>query len=106
MTVPFIILLCATVVGARVTRLLTADVVFQPFRDWVLRRRGAESAWTYFVHCPWCVGMWVAFVLAPLAWFTAPGEWGVSAWWGVPGVIAAMSWINGFTAYTIGGGDE
>lgn len=100
-----LVLVCAVVIGARVTRLVTADRVFEPFRNWVFDTRGAESKLTYFVHCPWCVGMWVAVVFAALAWWTAPAEWPITAWWGVPGVVALMAWINGFTSLTVDGGD-
>lgn len=98
-----IIIVCAALLGARITRLITADQIFQPFRDFILRRWGVESQVTYFVHCPWCVGVWVAVILAVVAWFTVPGEWPVTAWWGIPGMAAGMSWLNGFTAYTAKG---
>jgi hypothetical protein len=83
---------------ARVTRLVNSDVVFDPVRLWVARRlsgltravaemeelrplsvqaarlRKVQGRWntlSYFIGCPWCVGLWVAVFTAwvPL-WFS------------------------------------
>jgi Protein of unknown function (DUF1360) len=47
----------------RITRLLVADAITEPWRDRVEERYGPESSWAYLVNCPWCTGMWVAIVL-------------------------------------------
>lgn len=64
--------------AARVTRLINADTVTDPIRIAVARRARDEgrsetererwSTLEYFIGCPWCVSMWLAFatVWAPL----------------------------------------
>lgn len=64
----FTFLLLALAV-ARVTRLVVSDKIGHPLRAWVLRRNGDQGKWTFAVHCPWCVGMWVAIGASPLWWF-------------------------------------
>lgn len=44
----------------RATRLVVADGITQPLRDWVIERTGPESAWSYLIECMWCVGVWVS----------------------------------------------
>lgn len=100
-----LVLLAGLLVVTRVTRLLTIDRVFQPARDWVVDRKGVGSALTYFVHCPWCVGLWLSVVAAVGVWFTAPDGWPITAWWGVPGIAAAYAWACGAVAVTTGGGE-
>lgn len=54
----------------RLTRLVTADAIMQPFRDWVANRGRARL--TYLVTCDWCLSIWVAPVptLAVVLWPT------------------------------------
>lgn len=55
---------------ARVTRLVVADRLTDFLRIWAYHRsQGAESLLTYFVQCPWCVSMWLAFATAWIIWF-------------------------------------
>jgi len=66
----------------RVTQAATLDTVSQPGRDWLLRKvqeAGAENRsaarWTYkLVTCPWCLSVWLAFILV-LVWVLWPGDW-------------------------------
>jgi hypothetical protein len=54
-------LLIAALATYRITRLLVADA-WPPtewFRMRVERRMGSESAWAYFVNCPWCVSAYI-----------------------------------------------
>lgn len=60
-------LLVLLVIGAvfRVTRFITADS-FPPMafaREWVEVRYGEDSAAAYFIHCPWCVSIWVGLAV-------------------------------------------
>ncbi len=49
---------------ARLTRLVNADVILDPLRVAVARRFGSSSTLAYFLGCPWCVGLWLALLLA------------------------------------------
>ena len=97
-----LIILAGLMVGTRATRIITADRVTEPLRERLLHRFGVEHRLVYFVHCTWCVGFWVALVTALLVWFTSPHEWPMSAWWGIPGLVATYSWLNGFVYRTVG----
>lgn len=97
-----LIIIAGALIASRLTRLAVADQITQPARDKVLERRGADHWLTYFVHCPWCVGVWLGVAAALAVWFTAPDSWPITAWWGVTGLAALYSWINGLTTYTIG----
>lgn len=85
-----LVLLCAGSV-VRLTRLVTEDVLFQPFRRFVIRHRPApptpkagdlpgqdqapDEDWlVYLVHCRWCASIWIAAGVAPLLWFW-PQHW-------------------------------
>lgn len=52
---------------ARLTRLVTADSITDPARDWIEAKAKAKlgkGAWAKFddlVSCPWCVSVWVGF---------------------------------------------
>lgn len=55
----------------RIARLVTADYVTRPLRDWANRRDAAArpdadepGALAYFVTCPWCVSMYAAIPVA------------------------------------------
>lgn len=78
---------------ARLTRLVTTDVVFQPFRRWVIRHRPnpnpptepglpeadqpADEDWlVYLVHCRWCTSVWISFPVAAVV-YNWPTSWPV-----------------------------
>lgn len=83
--VVFIVAVLATLATARGTRLITADVIFQPIRTWVVRGFGEESKAAYLVHCEACVSIWVGAIAATWAsLFTLP-------WWTWPLQAAAYS---------------
>jgi hypothetical protein len=48
---------------ARITRFLVEDRLTVSWRQWVIRRFGAESLPSYLVHCPWCMSFWVGLAL-------------------------------------------
>ena len=50
---------------ARITRLLVEDRLTVAWRQWVVKRFGADSLPSYLVHCPWCMSIWVGLVLMP-----------------------------------------
>lgn len=62
-------LLVVLVIGAvaRLARLLTADKISEPIREWADRRYGEDSMRSYFVNCDYCVSMYVAPIVATVA---------------------------------------
>ena len=92
-----IVLLLTLLAVARVTRLITEDKLLEPFRFWLASRWPADSKRLYLFHCPWCFGMWVAFVAAPVVWFAADlsARLDVTAWVGVPLLALALSHATG-----------
>lgn len=67
---------------ARLARLVTADTITEPAREWIARKAKAENPrlWTKLddlVQCPWCVSVWVsvptAFALVGPAGFVVVG---------------------------------
>ena len=78
---------------ARLTRLLTADTITAPIRNAIRRRYGAESAAASFIECPWCVSVWIAAPVAPLAyWF------GLNWWYQVPALWLTLGYATGWAA--------
>lgn len=45
----------------RITRLLTHDLIMERIRKWVDGHAGPVA--TYFVHCTWCVSVWVSLAV-------------------------------------------
>lgn len=77
----------------RLTRLVTVDVVFQPFRSFVIRHRPAppsepasdlpaqdkppkEDWLVYLIHCRWCASMWITFPVVAVV-YNWPRSWAV-----------------------------
>jgi hypothetical protein len=94
MTDPVLLVIFALAV-ARVTGLIVADAITEPARDWVLdklddRPATLGNALATLITCPWCTGMWVSLVAAPLVWF-----WGESPVMLVPAIALAFSQVAG-----------
>ena len=94
MTAFIITALLGTLAVARVTRIIALDKIALPFRMWVLHRNGREGWFTYLVHCPYCVGVWLAAPAGALLWFLTEGHTvlGITSWVGVPMYALAMSY--------------
>lgn len=61
---------------ARVTRLVTVDVVMQPVRKRIVDRMGVDSKLSYLIVCDWCVSMYIGTIIALLTAFGPPDvEW-------------------------------
>lgn len=73
-------LFVATFAVARVTRFIVDDQLSIGFRRWVLRKWGDDSRMGYLVTCPWCVSVWIALPIMPVA-----------TLWPTVWVIAALS---------------
>lgn len=99
MTIPvWLQLLVYALAVARVTGLIVADSITEPIRDGIVKRLDDRphtlGAWiTDLIECPWCIGMWVSLVVAPLVWF-----WGDSPVMLIPALALAFSQVTGMTA--------
>lgn len=91
MITPLTLLITALAV-ARVTRLITTDLIFATPRGWLLQRIDGERL-GYLLVCDWCMSVWVALAAAPLMYWH-----GDSAWFQVPALALALSQVTGFLA--------
>lgn len=89
------ILLITALATARLTRLVTIDKFCEPFRNWVITKNGDDGWLTYLVFCPYCLSVWIAAALTPLAWFltSAPDTLGITTWAGLPLTALAVSYL-------------
>lgn len=86
---------------ARVTRLITTDMIFEGPRNWVLTRiipvGKEESEWRsklgYLILCPWCMSIYVGAVAA-----CAYAVWGETMPYMVVTLALAASYATGFLA--------
>lgn len=53
---------------ARLTRLVTVDVITIGFRSWINRKFDQDSFVAKVVECYWCSGVWVSAVTSTFAW--------------------------------------
>lgn len=99
MTVPvWLQLLIYTLAVARLTGLVVADSITEPIRDWIVVRLDDRPATmgeavATLITCPWCAGMWISLVAAPLVWF-----WGDTPVMLVTALALAFSQVTGMTA--------
>jgi hypothetical protein len=98
-TIPvWLALLIYALAVARVTGLIVADTITEPIRDrivgWLDDTPGSAGEWfASLIECPWCAGMWVSLIAAPLVWF-----WGDSPFMLVPALAMAFSQATGMMA--------
>lgn len=98
MTIPaWLQLLIYALAVARVTGLIYADAITEPLRDrligWLDDRPATLGAFiAALIQCPWCAGMWVSLIAAPLVWF-----WGDSPVMLIPAIALAFSQVTGAT---------
>lgn len=77
MTIPVALqLLVYALAVARVTGLITTDTITEDARDTVIgwlddRPKTLGAYLATLITCPWCAGMWVSLIAAPLVWFFA-----------------------------------
>lgn len=99
MTIPvWLQLLIYALAVARVTGLIVSDSITEPARDALVgwlddRPKTLGSFVAALIECPWCAGMWVSLVAAPLVWFL-----GDSPVMLIPAIALAFSQITGMTA--------
>lgn len=107
----WLLVLLTVLAVARLTRLVTEDVIFQPFRRFVIRHRPAPPAelklpdapeqdaprdedWlVYLVHCRWCSSVWIAAAVTPVV-YNWPTVW----WVQIPLLALAASLVAGLAA--------
>lgn len=58
-------LIFALLAVARLSMLVVDDRLLLGFRQWVIRKRGADSLWTYMILCHWCISIWIGLPLMP-----------------------------------------
>jgi drug/metabolite transporter (DMT)-like permease len=75
---------------ARITRLVTDDKIFDKPRNKILAAAPDDSKTAYFVTCAWCVSIWVAAAVAPIAYL-----WGTHPWSFIPALALAFSYLAG-----------
>jgi len=93
-TDPLLLLIYALAV-ARVTGLVTADAITEDLRDSLIgwlddRPKTLGSYLATLITCPWCAGMWVSLIAAPLVWF-----FGESPVMLIPAIALAFSQVTG-----------
>jgi hypothetical protein len=99
MTIPdTVILVIYALAVARVTGLITTDTITEEIRDnlitWLDDRPKTLGRYlATLITCPWCAGMWVSLIAAPLVWFL-----GTSPYLIVPALALAFSQVVGMTA--------
>lgn len=96
MTDPVLLVIYALAV-ARVTGLITSDSITEPARDALIgwlddRPNTLGSFLAALIQCPWCAGMWVSLIAAPLIW-----QFGASPVMLIPAIALALSQVTGMT---------
>lgn len=93
----FLLALGAT---ARLTRFVTDDYLARYFRAWVIRKAGPQHDISYGIACPWCLGLWVAGAILPVAWW-----FGEHPGFVIPAAALSVSWLYGIAASLLDGDD-
>jgi hypothetical protein len=78
---------------ARITRFGNTDDLASGLRQAVLSRYGPDSNWYTLLVCPWCLSVWVAAAVIPLAWIF--GEYGVFQ---IPAAALTASYLYALVA--------
>jgi hypothetical protein len=85
-------LVVAALAVARLTRLLVSDKITVSLRQWVVNKWGANSLLAQLFHCSWCMSIWVAIPVMPVA-ALFPNRWVIALL-----AIPAGSYLTGFLA--------
>lgn len=83
---------------ARGTRLVTEDVIAEPFRRFFVNRFGEDHKLTILVHCVFCVSVWLGFAAAVFACLVL----GIS-WWLLLPLALALSQVAVFAHLVVDG---
>lgn len=83
--------LVAMLAVARLTRLVTDDRITIKMRLWAVNKWGKESWQSYYIHCAWCVSMWVSLLVMPAVVLLSGGSLLLAAL-----TVPAASYVTGF----------
>lgn len=93
-----LVILIYALAVARLTGLITVDAITEGVRDRLIgwlddRPATLGSAIATLITCPWCAGMWVSAVAAPLVWWHGENPWLL-----IPAMAFAFSQLVGMTS--------
>lgn len=94
---------------ARVTRFLMRDFLAEPIREKVEATFGADSKPAYLMGCDWCMSMWTAAAVAPVAYAASRhrARTGRPAWWYVvPAAALTLSYAYAVSRPVLDPDDE
>lgn len=86
-----ITLIAAALATARITRLITADVITEPLRIAVFKRLNTEGKFAYLLSCDWCASVYVGAGVAASWW-----AWGDTKIWAASMIALSASYAAGF----------
>jgi hypothetical protein len=74
--------------AARLTRLVTEDIITEPLREWA----SIKPAWVYdLITCPWCIGFWISLGCVAV-WWTSGDR---AVWLLAPFAVSYVAgWVN------------
>ena len=73
-----LVLIVAMLAIARISMLFVNDRLLLGFRQWVIKKWGQESLAAYLIFCNWCMSIWFAIPLMPIA-VLFPNKWVLAA---------------------------
>lgn len=88
-----LVILLTLAAVARLTRLVTSDLITEPLRDRIIRFLGTGSKAAYLLSCAWCASVWIA---VPVAWLAVLSDG--SAWFVIPALALSASLAAGIVA--------
>ena len=73
---------------ARLTHLVTTDVISEPFREWVEEKEVGvggykRMSFNTLINCPWCCGFWISAGVVTLTWAFGDHTWLQFIWAGM-----------------------
>ena len=95
-------ILLISLATARLTRVVTSDVITRAPREWLLRALVSRERHTlaYLVVCDWCASVYVGVGVAG-AWYA----WGETMWFMATAAALSASHVTGFLADKTEAGD-
>lgn len=94
----FLLLFLMIGAAARLTHLVTSDLVSEPFREWLERVELGVGGYrrlsfTTLVNCPWCIGFWISCAVAALTWAFGDQSW-LQFTWAALGASYAVGYLE------------
>ena len=92
-----VMLILIAVATARLTRLVTTDVLTAPLRDplvrWLAQRGAIAERLAYLVVCDWCASVYMGAAVTGAWW-----AWGETIWYTAALTALTASYVTGFLA--------